>query len=140
MSNLSVGSSSIPTNIDRPVIVFEAPKVKAPVLVKDGPGTSNARVVSMITTTHDLKNAERKGENITISDEQLIKAIDHAIKLMAGYTTSLEFSVHERTKQIMVKVLDKDTGKIIREIPPEKTLDFVAKMWEMAGILIDERG
>jgi len=28
---------------------------------------------------------------------------------------------------------------MIREIPPEKILDLVAKMWEMAGILIDEK-
>ena len=136
--NVSAGGSTVPTNIERPMIAFEAPKVKAP--VSSGPGISNSKVVSTISTTQGLKKAELTGESITISDEQLIKAIDHAIKLMAGYTTSLEFSVHERTKQIMVKVLDKETGKIIREIPPEKTLDFVAKMWEMAGILIDERG
>jgi flagellar protein FlaG len=39
----------------------------------------------------------------------------------------------------MVKVLNTDTGQVIREIPPEKNLDFVAKLWEMAGILVDER-
>ncbi|HEX3029893.1 MAG TPA: flagellar protein FlaG, partial [Clostridia bacterium] len=46
---------------------------------------------------------------------------------------------HQKTKQIMVKVIDSDTGDVIREIPPEKTLDMVAKMWEMAGIVVDER-
>jgi flagellar protein FlaG len=39
----------------------------------------------------------------------------------------------------MVKVINSDTNEIIREIPPEKTLDLVAKMWEMAGIIVDER-
>jgi flagellar protein FlaG len=39
----------------------------------------------------------------------------------------------------MVKVMDKEDGKVIREIPPEKTLDLVAKLWELAGILVDER-
>ncbi|MNP87072.1 flagellar protein FlaG [compost metagenome] len=48
-------------------------------------------------------------------------------------------SVHEKTHQILVKVLNKETGELIREIPPEKTLDLVAKMMEIAGILIDEK-
>jgi flagellar protein FlaG len=47
--------------------------------------------------------------------------------------------VHQKTKQISITVKDKDTGEVIREIPPEKTLDMVARLWKMAGILIDEK-
>jgi len=92
-----------------------------------------------ITSVKEIRNAELQGETIPVSDEQLIRSIERAIKALQGNSTSLEFSVHEKTKQIMVKVLNKDTGEIIREIPPEKTMDFVAKLWEMAGILVDER-
>ncbi|WP_438435477.1 flagellar protein FlaG [Gorillibacterium sp. sgz500922] len=92
-----------------------------------------------IENARQLKEAEQRGDNVSISDQQLIRSIERAIKAMEGANTQLDFSIHQKTKQIMVKVLDKDTGKVIREIPPEKTLDFVAKMWEMAGILVDER-
>lgn len=95
---------------------------------------------SMIpTSTNKLKQAELKGEAYSIGDEQLVKEIEQAIKAVQGKTTTLEFSIHEKTNLISVKVMDKDTGEIIREIPPEKSLDFVAKLWEMAGIFIDER-
>ncbi|MEJ3718788.1 flagellar protein FlaG [Paenibacillus polymyxa] len=87
----------------------------------------------------DLNNLERQGINVSFGDEQLIKAIDRAVKALQGPTTTLEMSVHEKTHQILVKVLNKDTGELIREIPPEKTLDLVAKMMEIAGILIDEK-
>ncbi len=80
-----------------------------------------------------------RGERITVSDEQVVKALERAIKAVEGKSTSLEFTVHEKTKMIAVKVLDKSSGEVIREIPPEKTLDFVAKLWEMAGILIDQK-
>lgn len=96
-------------------------------------------IIPKINNTHDLKQAELQGDNITISDAQVVKALEHAIKAVQGRTTSLEFSVHQKTKLISVKVLDKETKETIREIPPEKSLDFVAKLWEMAGILIDER-
>lgn len=105
-------------------------------------GTNTDVTVSKdgIKSAKELKLAEIQGERVSISEEQLVKAIDKAIKALDGPATSLDFSIHKGTKQIMVKVLNKDTGEVIREIPPEKTLDLVAKMWEMAGLFVDERG
>ncbi|MFD0680788.1 MULTISPECIES: flagellar protein FlaG [unclassified Paenibacillus] len=96
-------------------------------------------VAPTVQSLKEMKTAEYKGEHIPISEEQLIKAIDRAIKAAEGSATSLEFSIHAQTKQIMVKVLEKDTGRVIREIPPEKTMDMVANLWKMAGILVDEK-
>ncbi|WP_159885439.1 flagellar protein FlaG [Paenibacillus puerhi] len=103
-------------------------------------GSTTSPSVSGIANSADLKLAELRGEKYTISDEQLIKAIERAVKAMQGKATSLEFSVHKKTNLISVKVLDKETGDVIREIPPEKTLDLVANLWRMAGIMVDERG
>jgi len=100
----------------------------------DSVGTS-----SSIHSSREMKEAELRGENIPISDEQLIKAIERAIKTVEGATTSLKFSVHKETKQILVKVLNQETGEVIREIPPEKNLDMIAKIWEMAGLFVDEK-
>lgn len=104
-------------------------------LVNDSPSSSAANLHS----AKDIKEAELRGENIPVSEEQFIKAIERAIKSVEGAATSLEFSVHKETKQILVKVLNKETGELIREIPPEKNLDLIAKIWEMAGIIIDEK-
>jgi flagellar protein FlaG len=82
---------------------------------------------------------EKQGETVSIADEQTVKKIEHAIKLLQGPQTSLEIAIHEKTHDIMVKVLNRETGELIREIPPEKTLDLVAKMMEIAGIIIDEK-
>lgn len=51
-----------------------------------------------------------------------------------------EFSYHEAINRISIKVIDKETNEVIREIPPEETLEMVEKMWEMAGIIVDEKG
>jgi flagellar protein FlaG len=97
------------------------------------------RDFSEVTNIREVKAEERKGSEIPISEEQLVKAIEHAIKSIQGPQTSLDFSIHKQTKRIMVKVLNKDTGEVIREIPPEKQMDLLANLWEMAGILVDER-
>ncbi|MCR5585004.1 MAG: flagellar protein FlaG [Lachnospiraceae bacterium] len=53
--------------------------------------------------------------------------------------TRCEFAYHEDTKRVSIKVIDSDTEEVIREIPPEETLDMLSKMWEVAGILVDEQ-
>ncbi|WP_274362526.1 flagellar protein FlaG [Paenibacillus thermotolerans] len=92
-----------------------------------------------ITTSKELKQAAVQGEPLSIAEEQLVKVIEKANKALSGTYTTFEFSIHDKTKEIMVKVLDKETGKVIREIPNEKILDMVAKLWELAGIFIDEK-
>ena len=71
------------------------------------------------------------------SAEQLRKAIEE-INRKAAHTTA-QFGIHEATNRITIKIVDKDTKKVIRELPPEKTLDMIAKAWELAGILVDEK-
>ena len=85
-----------------------------------------------------LSDLDRRGE-LPLSDKVVIDAIEKANRAISGANRRFEFSIHEKTKQIMVKVINSDTDELVREIPPEKILDMVARMWEMSGILVDER-
>jgi len=49
------------------------------------------------------------------------------------------FGIHEDTKRVMIKIVDKKSKEVIKEYPPEKTLDMIAKVWELAGLLVDEK-
>lgn len=84
------------------------------------------------------RTPEKTGGN-QVDELEVIRAIEHANRALEGVYTQFEFSIHEKTREIMVKVIDRDSGEVIREIPPEQILDMVAKMWELAGILVDER-
>jgi flagellar protein FlaG len=76
---------------------------------------------------------------LPISEKVIVDAIEKANKAISGGNRRFEFSIHSKTKEIVVKVIDSDTNELIREIPNEKILDMVAKMWDMAGINVDER-
>lgn len=89
---------------------------------------------------YDYKELSQKNRyELSMDEAAWISMIERANKAITGATCSFEYSIHEVTKEIMVKVINKDTQEVIREIPPEKILDMVAKMWEMAGIIVDER-
>jgi flagellar protein FlaG len=53
--------------------------------------------------------------------------------------TRCEFSYHDDINRISIKVIDKDTDKVIREIPSEETLEMLQKLWEVVGLLVDEK-
>ena len=71
------------------------------------------------------------------SNEQIRKAVEQLNKNMSH--SEAVFGIHEKTNRVTIKIVDKDTKEVIKEIPPEKTLDMIAKAWELAGILVDER-
>lgn len=78
-------------------------------------------------------------EDKPLSEDKIISTIEKANKEFTAFDRRFEFSIHESTKQIMVKIIDVNTNEIIRELPPEKVLDIVAKRWKEAGIIVDEK-
>lgn len=89
-------------------------------------------------------SAEAKGTGAEAPKEEVVStkmkdAIDKVNSKIVPSKTRCEFSYHEDTKRVAIKVIDQNTEEVIREIPPEETLDMLSKMWELAGILVDER-
>lgn len=84
------------------------------------------------------KAGEMKGKKDP-TEKQIKAALEQANHQAKMKQTACEFTYDEDTKRISITVKDKDTDEIIREIPGEETLEMISKMWELAGILIDER-
>lgn len=66
-------------------------------------------------------------------------AVDKVNKKIVPTKTRCEFSYHEDTNRISIKIIDQVTEETIKEIPAEETLDMLSKIWELAGLLVDER-
>lgn len=91
-----------------------------------------------VTITEDtgVKTGKIREEG-QASNEQIRKAVDTINK--NAHNEEAVFGIHEATNRVTIKIVDKDTKEVIKEFPPEKTLDMIAKVWEMAGIMVDER-
>ena len=74
----------------------------------------------------------------TISENsQIRKAVDEINK--KAHNPEAVFGIHDATNRVTIKIVDKDTKKVLKEYPPEKTLDMIATVWEMAGLLVDKK-
>lgn len=71
------------------------------------------------------------------SNEQIKQAVEKLNKSLPN--SEAVFGIHDKTNRVTIKIIDKESKKVIKELPPEKTLDMIAKVWEMAGILVDEK-
>ncbi len=78
-------------------------------------------------------------ENRQVSEEQIKNTIAQINKSLAAHSTKLDISLHDKTNEIMIRVVDTNTGEVIREIPSEKSLDRLAMALEESGLLVDEK-
>ena len=103
-------------------------------LTADTPKVDNTtRVVENTSEKSDFNNKKEKEP----SNETLHKAIEKINKQMTN--SEAIYGFHDKTNRVTIKIIDKETKEVIKELPPEKTLDLIAKAWELAGILVDEK-
>jgi flagellar protein FlaG len=107
--------------------------------------SSKAQISIPIQKSADFPNSVIAGSpsvaerTHTVSKEQLVKEIESLNKFIQTTSTHLRFTFHEELNEYYVQIVDDQTNEVIREVPPKKILDMVAKMHEMIGLLIDEK-
>lgn len=92
-------------------------------------------IVSQITENGDQNSNQQN--NKQPQNEQIRKAVEQLNKKMNN--SEAVYGIHEETNRITIKIVDKETKETIKEFPPEQTLDMIAKVWELAGIMVDEK-
>lgn len=98
--------------------------------------------VKHATTMNDLSTvltSEKKNVYGSLGEQARTEQIEKALKAVRGPEKTWEFSIHKDLNEIMVKVIDRETKEVIREVPPEKLLDMIAGMLKTAGLLIDKK-
>ena len=108
----------------------------------EGAALNNSVVIDKTTpvVTQVTEGGEQNGNpqnNNQAQNEQIRKAVEQLNKKMNN--SEAVYGIHEGTNRITIKIVDKETKETIKELPPEQTLDMIAKVWELAGIMVDEK-
>jgi flagellar protein FlaG len=75
-----------------------------------------------------------------VSKQELQKVIDNLNRLFGiANHPYLKFQIHEATDKLMVRIMDIETKRVVRELPPEQVLDMEARIQHFVGLLIDEK-
>lgn len=94
--------------------------------------TSNAPSPAEQFAQQEAESAERQASRDV---EQIIRDIEMAASTL---NKRLRYSVNRDSGQVIVKVIDRNTDKVIKELPPEALQRLYVRMREAIGLLIDE--
>ncbi|MCH7781701.1 flagellar protein FlaG [candidate division KSB1 bacterium] len=89
------------------------------------------------TTIENIENiAPRPREK---PDSEILEKIAEEINSDPRiFNTVMSFSIDDATGQTVIKILDRDSEKVIREIPLSEMLKLAAKLADIIGRIVDE--
>lgn len=88
----------------------------------------------LVNKLSQLTTQESQAPASTITKEELVEPIQRINDVMRP--RGLEFDVSEQSTRIITRVVDRDTGDVIRQIPAEEVLLLAEQLEEMQGRLI----
>lgn len=104
-------------------------------------GVNRNDMQSPVQTIHNIESNLLDFELLQSEEgkKQFDELLEAANQIVFGTNNHFQFQIHEKTGTTMVKLIDNISKEVIKEFPPEKILNVVAGIWELAGILVDEK-
>ncbi len=84
-----------------------------------------------------MKPDTKKNE---VSHDDVKKTVEELSQYVEKFSTHISFSIDPEREEPMILVKDKESGKVIRQIPPKEVVELRKRMEEIAGIIFDGRG
>ena len=121
---------SINTNTLVSVTTQRSPNISA-----DTTGVS----VQQSTTSPNAQAAQLAADNRPVSGDQLTAAVKAANDFVSLVNDSVQFSVDNETGKTVVKVIDKSTEEVLRQIPSEEMLAIAKALDDIKGLLVRQK-
>ncbi len=108
-------------------------------------GSNTARRVEISSISATPQHASVEPQTLALADAVNVDAaeMEGMIEEINSYLmeagSSLSFIRDEASGRTAVQVLD-ESGKVIRQLPPQEVLDVYAKIRNIVGLLLDENG
>lgn len=80
---------------------------------------------------------EAPATSLSSSDQSSI--VNQLNKTLEAFDTHVSLSVDEKSHRNVIKVIDNQSGKVIRQIPSEQLLRISDRITELLGVLYDEK-
>jgi len=87
----------------------------------------------------DSSSKGKPADGVKPSHEDVSAAVKKMNDAMLGSSQSLQFSIDEDSKDIVVKVIDQSTKEVVRQIPSKEALQIAKSIDKMQqGLLINQ--
>ena len=118
-------------NVNNSGVIPPEAQVKAPTKPQ-----AKAQQVEQKAEVKRVDPLESKGE---ADAETIENAVQELNKKVANQELNVSFSVDEKSGRMVVKIHDKKSGELVRQVPSEETLRFAQNVDKGIGILVDSK-
>lgn len=84
-------------------------------------------------------DADTPRDTVSTPREEVEKATDQLKKFVSPVNSDIQFSIDEDTGITVVKVVDKSTNEIIRQIPGDEVLQIAKALDRLQGLLVKQQ-
>ncbi|MES9973669.1 flagellar protein FlaG [Candidatus Thiodiazotropha sp. LNASS1] len=110
---------------------------------RDVSKTAQSPVTQNLTSSEEgeRKQAADVEQPLVIDSKELALNVENLTQIV---NRNLEFSIDQETGTQVIRVIDSDTGELVRQIPPDQILHVISHIEEMQdellpGVLLDDR-
>ena len=82
------------------------------------------------------KGVKETEEDTPIINEKYLERVQKALDLS---NVGREYKVYDKLGKLYIRVYDKESGEIIREIPPEDLTELAKSLHETSGVLVNQK-
>lgn len=94
---------------------------------------------TMIQSGKEAGTENQQKNDAEANAKRMKSIVNDTNNKIKGVKRKCEFVYHEDIKRVSIKVIDEETQEVIKQIPAEETLEMIQKLWEVAGLLMDEK-
>ena len=80
---------------------------------------------------------EQDSQHEPLSEEQTAFITEQLNEIMRNINVDLQFQYHKEVNFMSVRMLDKKTGEVLREVPPEAMVEHMIKVHDWIGAFLD---
>jgi flagellar protein FlaG len=74
-----------------------------------------------------------------LSADQVQHSLQEINKVLTGLSISVRFQVDPQFKEVIIKVVDQENGRVIRQIPTEDVVRIAKAMDDLTGLLVAQK-
>ena len=85
----------------------------------------------------NLELTKAEPEKQAVNEHDVPTAIEQANKLIELFNRDLRFEIHDGTGIVQISIVERNDGKVVKQIPSDSLLDMIAKIKDIIGSLMD---
>ncbi|MEH6826225.1 MAG: flagellar protein FlaG [Motiliproteus sp.] len=128
-----IGVSQVPVSVQPKPVATQGSAQSAPQMV------APESAVKQVEAVVKVQASDGSVEQAKVSAEKLRASVDKLNQFMKEGQRSLAFSVDDSAEQVVVRVTDRESNELVRQIPTEEALAISEHLDSVMGMLFSEK-